>query len=190
MNDMTPATVTPDMDRPEHFDPRKFRRGVGLMIRNPDGLFLAGKPRPREGERLEDQMWQLPQGGKEKRRGVWEPAVNAGYREMREEVGLRRRQVIFRCVLPMTTIYWWPEEKLKEQRKRRGAARYWEGQWHEWMLVDYPKRPLPNLKAATTHELMELRWLPLEELAACCMPMRARPYRCLIGQMTRAAAGD
>lgn len=59
-----------------------YRPNVGIIVANDDGDVLWGR-------RVKHDGWQFPQGGIEPRESV----VDAAYRELYEEVGLKRKHV-------------------------------------------------------------------------------------------------
>ena len=63
-------------------DKKNYRRGVGMIIMNKDGLFWLGK-------RIGMEAWQFPQGGIDNGEDVTE----AMYRELYEEVGLDKDDI-------------------------------------------------------------------------------------------------
>ncbi len=61
---------------------KNYRKGVGIIIVNPEGQFFLGK-------RIGAEAWQFPQGGIDE----GEAPKDALYRELYEETGLKREAV-------------------------------------------------------------------------------------------------
>ena len=65
-------------------DPKNYRPNVGLALFHREGLVFFGKRASAEGP----FQWQMPQGGIDK----GEAPLEAAYRELEEEVGVRPAQ--------------------------------------------------------------------------------------------------
>src|SRR5260370_20150050 len=71
--------------RPLRHDDLPYRPSVGIMLLNRGGLVFVGR---RIDQRAEG--WQLPQGGIDEGESV----VDAGFRELEEEIGTRNADVL------------------------------------------------------------------------------------------------
>ena len=65
-------------------DDHLYRRGVGVMLINADGLAWVGR-------RIDnrDEAWQMPQGGLDPGEDSWAGAL----RELKEETGIKKKLV-------------------------------------------------------------------------------------------------
>jgi len=100
-------------------DSEGYRANVGIVLMRDSGeVFL--------GQRTGGRGWQFPQGGV--RQG--EPAEQALYRELQEEIGLEREQV---SMVASTTD--WIRYRLPKRYVRRGRGPTCIGQKQRWFLL-------------------------------------------------------
>jgi putative (di)nucleoside polyphosphate hydrolase len=95
-------------------DDTTFRACVGLLVINERGEALAIERSQPRGQ------WQLPQGGIE----LGESALDAAYRELEEETGLRAADVERVDELPVWLGYELPAE-YRSSKTGRGQAQRW-----------------------------------------------------------------
>lgn len=96
-----------------------YRLNVGIILLNNSNRVFWGR-------RYGHDAWQFPQGGL----SVGETALEAMYRELREEVGLDRADV---DVLGVTKR--WLKYRLPQQYLRRGSSPLVIGQKQKWYLL-------------------------------------------------------
>src|SRR5687768_11463783 len=94
--------------------PEYFRAGVGAVIVGGDGRLFVFERRDVAG------AWQFPQGGLE--RG--ERPVDAVYREIREETGIRRRALRLLARHPELLAYELPP-RARSKKTGLGQVQYW-----------------------------------------------------------------
>ncbi len=100
-----------------------YRLGVGLIIINDQNLTLCC-------ERLDTpDHWQWPQGGLDE----GEDALSTAYRELDEEVGLKRDDVAFIGQLPCETRYDFPDYVFARREAEARPMKY-RGQIHQWFV--------------------------------------------------------
>ena len=104
-------------------DKKNYRRGVGMIIINNDGRFWLGK-------RIGTEAWQFPQGGIDK----GEDIKNAMYRELLEEVGLKKEEVEYVGESAETIFYDIP----KTIRSKVLGGKF-KGQEQKWFLLKLKK---------------------------------------------------
>lgn len=103
----------------DHFDANGFRSNVGIILTRQDGsLLIAG--------RLRQSGWQFPQGGIQ----VDESPLQAMYRELEEEIGLRPADVRV-----MGETAGWLHYRLPDKYIRRNSTPLCIGQRQRWFML-------------------------------------------------------
>ena len=103
----------------DNIDSEGFRANVGIILANTqDRLLLGG--------RLGDKGWQFPQGGIQ----TGETAEQAMYRELEEEIGLTRDDVIL-----LGSTKCWLRYRLPNRFVRRGNKTRCIGQKQRWFIL-------------------------------------------------------
>ena len=97
----------------------RYRLNVGLIIVNNNGKLLLCK-------RKNSKNWQFPQGGINKD----ETERNASYRELFEEVGLKKSSVR----LLAKSKKWYKYDIPKNKRKFNQISSNFKGQKQKWFL--------------------------------------------------------
>lgn len=100
-------------------DKAGYRLNVGIIVVNDVGRVFWGR-------RVGHDAWQFPQGGV----NLNESATDAMYRELKEEVGLDRKDVKFIAVTRR-----WLKYRLPKQFIRRGTKPTVIGQKQKWFLL-------------------------------------------------------
>jgi len=142
-----------------------YRNGVGLCLINKDGLVFCAERRDRRG------AWQMPQGGVQK----GEDHAVAVFREMKEEVGNDRAEIIARC--PDVLRYEFPDYLQYKNGVFRGKYR---GQEQVWFLLRYLGDDADiNLTSEYESELPEFvawRWADVAELPSLIVDFKRPVY--------------
>ena len=147
-------------------DDHLYRRGVGVMLLNGDGLVWVGK-------RIDntDEAWQMPQGGLDPGEDSWAGAL----RELEEETGIAPRLVEQVAVHPQQMRYELPEAL---------AARLWKGKYKGQLQDWYLARFLGDDSAidiATRHpEFNAWQWVEPHRLPAMIVPFKRDMYRAIV----------
>ncbi|MGS2723603.1 RNA pyrophosphohydrolase [Porticoccus sp. GXU_MW_L64] len=100
-------------------DKEGFRPNVGIVIANDHGQLLWAK-------RIGQNAWQFPQGGVDK----GESPEQALYRELYEEVGLRKQDVKL-----LASTRHWLRYRLPKRYVRQNAKPLCIGQKQKWFLL-------------------------------------------------------
>jgi putative (di)nucleoside polyphosphate hydrolase len=127
---------------------RPHRDCVGLALFNRDGLVFAGR-------RVDDPAgyWQMPQGGIDK----GEDAVTAALRELREEVGTDKAEVVGEI------DHWLSYDVPAELADKVWGGRY-RGQRQRWFALRFTGTD-DDIDLNTHHpEFAEWQWMKLSDL--------------------------
>jgi putative (di)nucleoside polyphosphate hydrolase len=157
----TPPSETLD------FDPARYRKGVGVMLRNPDRkIFVA--------QRIDTPgAWQMPQGGID----AGETPEQAALRELEEEIGTAR------AVLCAETRGWLRYDLPAELRHKVWGGRYL-GQMQKWFLADFTGRD-SDIDLATSHpEFDDWKWVRADELATLIVPFKRPLYEAVLKEFS------
>ncbi|MBN8608691.1 MAG: RNA pyrophosphohydrolase [Caulobacterales bacterium] len=145
-------------------DPKKFRPNVGLALFHRDGLVFLGKRANTEGP----YQWQMPQGGVD--RG--EKPVEAAYRELEEEVGVRAQHV---DLLEETADWLYYEFPIDVRTQMKPRGRYL-GQRQKWFAFRFKGRDADIRLDMHTPEFVDWRWAPLESAPGLVIPFKRPTY--------------
>ncbi|MBB6181545.1 RNA pyrophosphohydrolase [Pseudorhizobium flavum] len=154
-----------------------YRRCVGVMVLNHDGLVWAGRRIP-EGNSEYDgspQLWQMPQGGIDK----GEDPLEAAYRELYEETGIETVCLLgqsrdwINYDLPHHLIGIGLKGKYRGQTQRWFAFRF-EGDEHEIRINPPPGDHAPEFDA--------WEWKPMDELPGLIIPFKRKVYERVVSE--------
>lgn len=143
-----------------------YRPCAGVMLINAENQVFVG-------QRLDSVMeaWQMPQGGID----PGEEALEAAYRELWEETGVRRELVELVAAAPDELLYDLPEELV---------LRLWEGKWRgqrqRWFLFRFLGTDGDvNIETAEP-EFRAWRWSDPQDLPAMIVPFKRDLYERLL----------
>jgi putative (di)nucleoside polyphosphate hydrolase len=138
-----------------------YRRGVGAVLFNGDGLVFIGR-------RINTawEAWQLPQGGID---GDEKPK-DAVRRELAEEIGTRRFSVIAKHEAWLR--YDLPDDLLGKVLKGR-----YRGQEQRWFALRFTGQDADiDLAASGRPEFDAWRWIPLAQVPEVAAPFKRPIY--------------
>ena len=143
-----------------------YRRGVGIMLLNGEGVVWVGKRIDNSAE-----AWQMPQGGIDKGEAPWATAL----RELEEETGIAPHLVERIAECPEQLRYDLPPELRGKLWKGK-----WKGQLQDWYLCRFLGRD-SDVDIATKHaEFNEWRWVEPRLLPELIVPFKQEMYRELL----------
>ena len=143
-------------------DPRPFRRGVGIVLLNPDGLVFVGQRLDMPG------AWQMPQGGID---GGETPA-QAAVRELFEETGVREARLL------AETRDWLSYDLPRSLSTGRLWKGRFRGQTQKWFAFRFTGRDEDiDLAAHLPQEFCTWAWQPADQVAAAIVPFKQPVYR-------------
>lgn len=127
---------------------RFFRAGVGTVIYNDAGeVALFKRATPPIG------VWELQQGGID----TGEAPEHTLWRELKEEVGLSRDEIVAVTKMQELTAYNRPEALLDHSDRLLG-------QTHQWFFLKIKPGVDINLQNATDDEVSEFMWTNFEHI--------------------------
>lgn len=146
-----------------------YRAGVGLCLFNRLGHVLVAERRERRG------AWQMPQGGINKT----EPLQLAALRELKEEVGTDKAEIIGR--LPDKLRYEFPDWLQYRGGIFRGKYR---GQEQDWLALRFLGEDadidLSGLHEPEKPEFIDWRWCPLVEVPKLIVEFKRPMYEAIV----------
>lgn len=139
-----------------------YRPAVGVMLINPDGKVFVG-------QRLDSTLeaWQMPQGGVDE----GEELLEAAFRELEEETGIRRDLVeIIACAEEQLT-YDLPHDLIGKIWKGR-----YRGQRQTWFLARFLGEDRDVNLDTPEPEFRAWKWADPEDLPAMIVPFKKKLY--------------
>ena len=140
-----------------------YRRNVGLMLLNAQGLAWVGR-------RLDSpDAWQMPQGGID----AGETPEAAALRELEEEIGTAKAEIL--CSTPGWLTYDLPPAL---------AAQIWKGKWRgqaqRWFALRFTGRD-SDIDIDTKHpEFGAWRWAPRADLPKLIVEFKRPVYEAVV----------
>jgi 8-oxo-dGTP pyrophosphatase MutT (NUDIX family) len=137
-----------------------YRLGVGIMLLNKRGKIFVG-------QRIDvnEEAWQMPQGGIEEA----ETAREAALRELQEELGTSNAEVI--AETKTWFCYDLPAEFLEGSRHGR-----WRGQQQKWFLMLFRGQDSDIGVATETPEFSQWQWVTTDRLIELIVPFKRQLY--------------
>jgi putative (di)nucleoside polyphosphate hydrolase len=151
-------------------DDHLYRRGVGVMLLNPEGKVWVGR-------RIDNptDAWQMPQGGLDDGEEPWAGAL----RELEEETGIAPRHVerIADCT-----------EQLRYDLPPELQGKMWRGKWkgqlQDWFLVRFTGTDA-DVNIATKHpEFRAWKWAEPAQLPDLIVPFKRDLYQRLLEEFS------
>ena len=146
------------------YNERPYRPCVGICLVNDAGMIFAGK---RIDNRAE--AWQMPQGGIDE----GEDAVTACFREMAEEIGTDKAELIAQHPE-------WLDYDIPESLANKLWNGAYKGQTQKWMLLRYKGVDADINIATEIPEFESWQWMAPEDLVSLAVPFKQNVYRALM----------
>lgn len=157
--------------------PDGYRPGVGILLFDARGrVFVAQR------NDVEEEAWQMPQGGVD----PGEAPREAALRELAEEIGTSRVQIVGE------TAGWLSYDLPPTLRRRSWGGRF-RGQAQKWFAARFTGTDADiDLDAHHHREFSQWRWVELDALTGLIVDFKRPLYRAVVdelGPVVRAAAG-
>jgi len=157
--------------------PVGYRRGVGVMLFNREGLVFVAKRRDTAGE-----AWQMPQGGID----PGEDPRAAALRELAEEIGTANAEIVAEA--RNWLMYDLPDELIGKVWEGR-----YRGQAQKWFAARFLGRDDEiDLSRHAEPEFSEWKWAPLEALPEMIIGFKRALYEAIVAELgpkVKAAVG-
>ncbi|HSV29609.1 MAG TPA: RNA pyrophosphohydrolase [Candidatus Omnitrophota bacterium] len=142
------------------FEQRPYRKGVGIVLQNRDGLVFVAR-------RIDTKAdaWQFPQGGIDD----GEDPRTAALRELEEEIGTAKAEIVAES-----------RDWLSYDLPRDVADKCWKGRFRgqaqKWFLLRFLGSDA-DIDIATEHpEFSEWRWMALADVPSVIVPFKRDLY--------------
>jgi len=152
----------------KHPVPRRYRRGVGIMLINRNGrVFVA--------QRIDlPGAWQMPQGGID---GDEKPR-KAAFRELKEEIGTDKAEIIGK------TDGWLTYDLPPELLGRIVWGGRYRGQKQKWFAMRFTGKDSDiDLEAHGHPEFSTWKWAPVRSLVRLIVPFKRELYRQVVAEL-------
>ena len=149
-------------------DSSGYRKNVGIILVNSNSELLICK-------RFKEQSWQFPQGGFKKN----ETAESAMYRELYEEVGLKKNDVL---IIGRTKE--WLKYELPKKYQRKTNNQLCVGQKQIWFLLKLATdEAFINLNISKKPEFDGWRWVSKQEPLDLVINFKKNVYEMAINEL-------
>jgi putative (di)nucleoside polyphosphate hydrolase len=151
-----------------------YRRGVGMMLLNADGLVFVAR---RAG--MNDRHWQMPQGGID----AGENPRQAALRELEEEIGTNRAEIVAEAP-------GWIDYDLPAEVARQAWGGAYRGQTHKWFVLRFTGRDR-DIDLATDHQEFDAwKWVAMETLPMLVVPFKRAAYALVVASFRHLVAPE
>ncbi|QJE73752.1 RNA pyrophosphohydrolase [Aerophototrophica crusticola] len=147
-------------------EPLPYRRNVGIMLVNREGLAWVGRRKDTP------DAWQMPQGGIDKGE---EPRA-AALRELEEEIGTAN-------VAVLAETAGWLRYDFPPELRTKGWMKHYAGQEQKWFLCRFLGAD-DEIDLETEHpEFDAWKWVPVAELVGLIVPFKRAIYERVVAEL-------
>ena len=141
---------------------KSYRKNVGLIVLNRNNQLLVCR---RKGKKT----WQFPQGGID----AGESNTEAAYRELFEEVGIKKNQVN----ILQKSKHWYHYDLPDKYRPKPKSLKNFKGQVQKWYMLQANTNVEINLLNEIPQEFVEFKWSTYWYCLSCVVPFKRDVYR-------------
>ncbi len=155
-----------------------YRPCVGVMVLNQAGLVWVGRRIDQNAGELQGKgdWWQMPQGGIDD----GEPPLEAAFRELYEETGIKRERVEFLKEASRPLTYDLPQSLIG--RIWGGQYRGQTQQWYALRFLGEDAQIDIGARDGLKAEFDAWRWVAIDDLMELVIPFKQHVYRAVIDE--------
>lgn len=155
---------------PEQIGALPYRKNVGIMLLNADGLAFVGQRLDYKGN-----AWQMPQGGIDE----GEDPTDAAFRELHEETGIDPALV----TLEKVTQDWIPYDLPLDVVPKFWGGKF-RGQEQKWFRMRFLGTDDQINIDTKDPEFSAWKWMPLDQLIDNIVPFKREVYARVLHALT------
>ena len=139
-----------------------YRIGVGIILINKKKKIFVGKRID-----VKKEAWQMPQGGVAKN----EKLEDAAYRELYEETGVKKAEIIFQ------SKKWFKYNIPAPVKKKLWKGKYL-GQKQKWFLMKFKGNEKKDINLNIHKaEFNNWKWVNIDQLEGLIVPFKKKMYK-------------
>ena len=146
---------------------KSYRKNVGLIVLDQNNLLLICR---RKGKKT----WQFPQGGID----ADESPIKAAYRELYEEVGIKKNQV----KIIQKSKHWYRYDLPEKYKPWPKSLKNFKGQTQKWYMLKANAELEINLLNEVPQEFVEYKWSSYWHALASVVPFKQDVYRNVLSE--------
>jgi len=146
---------------------KSYRKNVGLIVLDQNNQLLICR---RKGKKT----WQFPQGGIDAN----ESPIKAAYRELYEEVGIKKNQV----KIIQKSKYWYRYDLPEKYKPWPKSLKNFKGQTQKWYMLKANVELEINLLNEVPQEFVEYKWSAYWHALASVVPFKQDVYRNVLSE--------
>ena len=146
---------------------KSYRKNVGLIVLDQNNQLLICR---RKGKKT----WQFPQGGID----ADESPIKAAYRELYEEVGIKKNQV----KVIQKSKYWYRYDLPEKYKPWPKSLKNFKGQTQKWFMLKANAELKINLLNEVPQEFVEYKWSAYWHALSSVVPFKQDVYRNVLSE--------
>ena len=150
---------------------KSYRKNVGLIVLDQNNLLLICR-------RKSKKTWQFPQGGID----ADESPIKAAYRELYEEVGIKKNQV----KIIQKSRHWYRYDLPEKYKPWPKSLKNFKGQTQKWYMLKANAELEINLLNEVPQEFVEYKWSSYWHALTSVVPFKQDVYRSVLSEFLQA----